>query len=281
MAEPAIRLRPEAFDNFAATYDAKFVHRLPGRWLREAVWRQLVPYVRPGMRALDLGCGTGEDAAWMARAGCHVVAADGAPAMLRVTSRKAKQWGVGDRVTTRLFDLNAPGGLGGPFDLVLSNFGALNCAADLRPLAAGLGAAVAPGGIVAAVVMGHFCAWETLWHGLRLKRTALRRWRGRATADIGGRAIPIRYWSPREIAKAFSADFGVLSVHPVGLFLPPSDLFGAIERRPRLFAALAGYEARVASWAPLARLSDHHLTLLHHNPSPPTGRGVACQVPRP
>ncbi|TWB39558.1 class I SAM-dependent methyltransferase [Nitrospirillum pindoramense] len=253
-----------AFDRFADDYDTGFAHSIPGRWLRHAVWRRVAPHVRRGMRALDLGCGTGEDALWLAHAGARVTAADGSPAMLRVTADKAARFGMGDRVDTRIVDLNAPGDLGGPHDVVLSNFGALNCAMDLAPLVRALDRAVAPGGVVALVVMGRLCAWETLWYGPRLRRTAVRRWSGRSTADIGGTTIPIRYWTPGGIARAFAPSFQVLSVHPVGLFLPPSDLFARLERHPRRLTRLMRWERRAADWSGLAGLADHHLTLLRH-----------------
>jgi SAM-dependent methyltransferase len=257
------RLRPDAFDRFAADYDAGFAHTAPGRILREAVWRRLPP----ARRALDLGCGTGEDALFLARSGAEVTAADASPAMLDLAWRKAMAAGVGDRVETRLFDLNAPVALDGSYDLVLSNFGALNCALDLVPLAEVLRAAVAPGGTVVLVVMGRFCAWESLWYGLRGKGTAVRRWRGRSSADIGGETIPIRYWRPRDIAAAFTG-FTVEAVHPIGLFLPPSDLFPRLERHPRLLRRLARWEARGFPHASLAGLADHHLTLLRREDAP-------------
>lgn len=255
-------LHPSAFDSFAAGYDEDFARTGPGAFLRQFVWRQLGPYLRPEMRVLDLGCGTGEDALFLARSGCEVTAVDASPAMLDVAWNKAMSEGLGDRVDTRLFDLNAPHEIEGPFDLVLSDFGALNCVVDLDPLAAVLRKIVSPGGVVASVVMGRFCALETLWYGLHGKPTAWRRWSGLSSADIGGKRIPVRYWQPGDLAYALGPSFSIEAVHPVGLFLPPSDLFPMIERRPRLFAALARWESRVSQMGPLAYLADHHLTLL-------------------
>lgn len=260
MAE--IRLQSDAFDSFAAGYDRGFARTGPGRLLREAVWGHLSSHLKPGMRVLDLGCGTGEDALFLARSGCEVTAVDASPAMLDVAWQKAIGEGVGDRVDTRLFDLNAPHQIDGSFDLVLSDFGALNCVVDLAPLAEVLRGMIAPGGAIAAVVMGRFCALETLWYGLHGKPAAWRRWTGRSSADIGGQRIPVRYWQPGDLAHALGADFRIEAIHPVGLFLPPSDLFPLLERRPRLFAALARWESRASAMGPLAYLADHHFTLL-------------------
>lgn len=257
-----IRLRADAFDAFAADYDRGFARTGPGRLLRDSVWRRLAPHLRSDMRALDLGCGTGEDALWLAASGCQVTASDASPAMLETTWRKALDGGLGDRIETRLFDLNTPHDIEGPFDLVLSDFGALNCVVDLAPLAGALRKIVAPGGLVAAVVMGRFCALETLWYGAHGRSTAWRRWSGRTSADIGGKRIPIRYWQPGDLAHALGPGFQIEFVRPVGVFLPPSDLFPALERRPRLLARLARWEERASSSAWPAYLADHHFTLL-------------------
>ncbi len=250
-----------AFDRLAADYDSSFTHRSAARVLRTLVWSYLTPHLRPGLRVLDLGCGTGEDALWLAGQGCRVTAVDGSPEMLRATEHKAREHGLAARIETGIFDFNAPAVGGGPYDLVLSNFGAVNCAVSAAPLAAMLQAAMAPGGILAIVAMGRFCAWETAWYGLRLSSVAIRRWRGRAGAAIGGRTLPIRYWTPRGLAKDLASGFELRSIRPIGVFLPPSDLFPVVERRPKLYARLVAWETSAGSWPPLALASDHHLTI--------------------
>src|SRR5260221_9292896 len=86
------------FDAAAAGYDAAFSDSVCGRALRESVWRRLEPHVHGAINLLDLGCGTGEDAIWLARRGCNVVAVDNSTAMLSVAAAKIARAGLGARV---------------------------------------------------------------------------------------------------------------------------------------------------------------------------------------
>src|SRR5688572_10516041 len=172
----AARHDAAAFDEAARAYDSEFAGTTIGVRLREAVWSRIAPFVKPGMHALDLGCGTGEDALWLARSGCRVTAADGSPAMLDRVAAKAARLNLAHRVKPIVLDLNAPMESpppGHPFDLAMSNFGAINCVEDLGALAERLGKWIKPGGVVALVFMGRFCAWESAYYAARLDRRAM------------------------------------------------------------------------------------------------------------
>ena len=262
--------RASAFDEFAPTYDADFSGTTTGIWLREAVWSALEPFVKAGMSVLDLGCGTGEDAMWFARNGCEVTAADGSPAMLEQVAAKAARLHLTQHVETIRIDLNAleaaPPGL--PFDLVLSNFGAINCIDDLVSFGRRLENWVKPDGVVALVFMGRFCAWESAYYLARFDRSAARRWTGRATAAVGSRRVTVRYWSKNDIVRALGPSFLVLAVRGIGTFLPPSYLFHWVDRRPRLSRTLARWERCAAHQWPLSRMADHMAVILRRRDTP-------------
>jgi SAM-dependent methyltransferase len=268
------------FDTVAADYDPGFTRRRLGRWLRAAVWEWLADAFRLGDRVLELGCGTGEDAIWLARRGVQVVATDAAPRMLAVAQRKAAAAGVADRIVFERLDLSTLGDrrleisaesisnlrspISTPYDGAFSNFGALNCLPDRRPLAEALARWVRPGGRVVLVVMGPLCPWELAWYLLHgAPRTAFRRLRpGGIEAHIGtGATVRVWYPSPRRLRAEFVPGFRHLETAGIGAFLPPSYLDHLVERWPPLFEALAHLDRRFARTFPWTWLNDHYLAV--------------------
>lgn len=268
------------FDSVARDYDAAFTKTAVGRLLRERVWQILVDLGIGGLgyldannsnqqtpkslnqQALELNCGTGEDAVWLAQQGFRVLATDISPVMVALTENKARQNGAIGRIQTQVRSFAEVGNLEGPFDLVFSNFGGINCASpeELRKLSLDLQKLVAPGGYFVAVVMSRFCWWETQYYLLKMKpREAFRR-RSRESVQAcldENTTVPTWYYSPDEIRRHFP-DFQAKRVLPVGFWLPPSYLNPFFEKRPRLLGLLNFLEKNGApAW--LAPASDHFL----------------------
>ncbi len=255
-----------AFDPLAATYDAAFTDTIIGRYLRDQVQARLAQHFNAGDHVLELGCGTGEDALWLAQRGVRVIATDASPRMLAVAQAKCAA-----QPTVRVepldlqqlsSDSNPNFSLStSPFDGVYSSFGPLNCLTEWRELAEWLAQRVKPGGIIGLGVMSPFCLWEPLWHGLHgTLRIATRRWRRstRFQPDDNATPITVTYPTLRRLNRDFAPHFRPVYVRPLGLFLPPSDVFGVIEKRPRLLRLLLSLEQRFGHVRQLALLADHY-----------------------
>ncbi|GAA4397454.1 hypothetical protein GCM10023088_80690 [Actinomadura verrucosospora] len=116
-----------------------------------AVLVQEAADLEPGT-ALDLGCGEGADAVWLARRGWRVTAVDISGVALERAAGHAEEAGVADRVDWQRRDL-AVSFPEGSYDLVSAQF--LHSPADMprEEVLRAAAAAVAPGGIL--LVAGH------------------------------------------------------------------------------------------------------------------------------
>src|ERR1700722_16000788 len=117
-----------AFDAIASGYDSQFTATTLGAAMRRAVWARCAVRFASGSRVLEMNCGTGEDALWLARRGVKVLATDVSAAMLQVAQDKLTASPAGALARfQRLAWEDLDSFDEGPFDGLLSNFGGLNC----------------------------------------------------------------------------------------------------------------------------------------------------------
>lgn len=118
--------------------------------------RQYVENLTPG-HALELGCGKGDDAVWLARQGWAVVAVEISRAALGIAATNAERAGLAGRITFEQHDLSQsfPEGT---FDLVTASFLA---AFPREPVFRRAGEAVAPGGHLLIVDHGSRSPWSS------------------------------------------------------------------------------------------------------------------------
>ena len=264
IAGSALPLSPQgaAFDAIAYDYDRIFTHSILGKAQRLLVHEALRGHFRKGQRVLDLNCGTGEDAIHLASQGVSVLACDVSERMLEIARIKAAAHGSEltlDFAVCANEDLNALHDRA-PFDGVLSNFGGLNCTADLAGVARSLVHLVRPGGEVFLCMLGPFCAWEIFWYSVRAQwRKAFRRMKpGGAEAKIGAAGIRVYYPTVRAIQNAFASSFELVSWRGVGVVLPPSWMEPLFQHHPALVSLLTRVD-RTLGRAPVFRAAADHI----------------------
>jgi len=256
-----------AFDELANDYDRAFTRSGVGSILRGMVWRRLESVLPAQGSVLELGCGTGEDAVWLARAGHRVVAIDASVEMIHLARLKAVAAGCADRIEFHCLPMEALGSLPGSarFDAVLSNFGAINCVPDLRALGATLAPRLVPGATLLFAVMGRYVPWEWLWYLARGQWSKAFRRLGRD--GVVWRGMRIVYPTPALLEAGLRPHFAVSRVSGLGCVLPPGYAAGWLERSPRVLWFLAALERGLARHEAFAAISDHYLFEAQYAPA--------------
>jgi len=255
------------FDAIAGSYDRTFTDSPIGRAQRSAVWPELLAAFRPGSEVVEIGCGTGVDACFLAERGVSVFGFDRSEEMIRVAGaridhRRRYFRDASVELATwpaeRIAEL-APGRL---FDGALSNFGALNCLAGLRQFAGQLARCLKPRAPALVCLMGRLCVWEVVWFLMRGQpRPAFRRF---SRNGVMARLAPdeflrVHYPGVGELEREFSPGFRLRDVKAVGLAVPPSYTDACARKFPRLLKLAARADSRIARYPLLRTLGDHIL----------------------
>ena len=254
-----------AFDRVAASYDDAFTKTAIGCAQRKQVWPRLLGAFPPGSCILELNCGTGEDARFLAMQGRSVLACDASAAMIAVArSRERTQDHLPSRGRLEYLEIANENlnslSVERPFDGAFSNFSGLNCLVDLKTVAFALSNLIRIDGRLLICVWSRLCAVEVVWfmaHGQAKK--AVRRFSGRATARVGETTISVSYPSVREIRKAFFPWFRLTTRRAVGLFVPPSYLEPIARNHPKMLARLESIDRLCTTWPGLRDFGDHVL----------------------
>jgi SAM-dependent methyltransferase len=265
-----------AFDAIAADFDLRF-----GAWRsvaaqRRAVRTELLRAFPEGGRILEIGGGTGEDAAFMAARGFTVHLTDASPAM--VSQARARLIPLGsqaevasaeelDDFAVRRLSLGKA-----RFDAAFSNFAPLNCVADLRPVARGLAHLLNPGAPAMLVLFGTLCPGEMVTEIFRGRpHFALRRFhRGTVSARLAGREFQIVYHRRAALEEVFAPWFVLERRVGIGVAVPPSAAEPWITQHPRLLAVMESFD-RLLSRS-LAILGDHVLYQFRRTAEPVRSR---------
>jgi ubiquinone/menaquinone biosynthesis C-methylase UbiE len=251
-----------AFDRIAQDYDQVFTNTLIGRAQRDAVWKVLTRTFRANDKVLELNCGTGEDALFLAGNGISVFALDASPQMIASAERRLHHNSPEnppvfcELPTERIGELHPET----QFDGAFSNFSGLNCIADLRPVASSLASLVKQNGRLLLCFSTRFCLIEIVYYlAVGQWRKALRRCKGYTEVTIDGAQFTVYYPTLREIRRSFAPDFRLDSCTGIGVAVPPSYLEGWARRHPRLFLLLGSLEGLLAAVPVLRSTGDHVL----------------------
>jgi len=255
------------FDQEASLYDEKFTNSKIGIILRQFVW-DYIDSILPennSLRILELNCGTGEDAVYLAKKGHQILATDISGEMIRIVEKKVKENGHSKSIKTLQCDIKYLDKIdrASEFDLIFSNFGGLNCLDPhaLSSLSTNASKLLKTNGRFIAVVMTNFCLWESFYFLTKLKFHEVFR---RFTKDvikvrIGESEIDTWFYSPKGFYKLFNSKFNFIAAKPIGLTVPPSYLEPFFASRNSTLKTLKNFDIKLNNISILARIADHFL----------------------
>ncbi len=255
------------FDQIAENYDDEFSNSSIGKLQRQVVWNYLDIFLRDrqSLNILELNCGTGEDAIWLAQKGHNIVATDVSPEMINVAKFKADTAGLNDKLSFSVLDLSKPETFptDAKFDLVFSNFGGFNCISpdSFQKAMPEIAELLKPKGRFIAVIMPKFCLWESFYFVVKGKRSEVFR-RNRSTpviVSVGNYSVSTWYYSPSEVSGICRKKFKTTKKLAVGIFIPPSYLNLFFSRHPRSLEFCSRLEKTFGSLSILSGISDHFI----------------------
>jgi len=254
-------MQQQVFDAYAATYDDHFTNSLIGKAQRKQVYRHAnnnAYFFRKCV--LEVNCGTGEDAIWLANQGANVLATDVSKEMLKVARSKVTDKDIEfKQLSAQAIGTLAPEKYGSIF----SNFGGLNCLTENELIQFKNGCVMLQGyeDQLVFVVMGTKCIWEKLYFYFKKDTEKAKRRLDRQGVEtvIGTSQFRTYYYSPNQIKKIFKEHYYHLATKPVGLFVPPSYLEPYFKNRNGLFFILKLLDRLFGSISFFSNYADHYL----------------------
>lgn len=210
-ADSCLTSAADAYDSIAAEYDRAI---RGDEWMRLALHAHFLKVFRPGERVLDVACGTGIDAVFLAAHGMAVVGIDGSPAMI---ARLQQRTATNRVVRGEVLRIDELGALTETFDGAISAFAGLNTA-DLDGFSRELARLLRPGGRAILHLLNAWNAWEWLGglrHGHWLRPARER------SFPIGGQPVRHRLFFAREAYALFEPWFALRQTYGLGVLRPP------------------------------------------------------------
>jgi 2-polyprenyl-3-methyl-5-hydroxy-6-metoxy-1,4-benzoquinol methylase len=258
-----LRETQAAFDSVAADYDGPRGNNVLIQRMRATMWREFERRFARHARLIDLGCGTGLDAAHLAQSGRTVLATDWSPLMVERTAQRAADANLTGRLQARCVGAHELQQLDGVHDGVYSNFGPLNCVPDLRQMSQQCQRLLRPGGLAIFSVIGRICPWEYLYYRWRRpERARIRSAIGPVAVGMNRHTIWTSYYRPMEFYGSFAEHFDLVEYRGLSLFLPPPYLAHWHDRHPRLLEWLGRVDDVAGGWPGLRNAGDHFLIVM-------------------
>ena len=205
---------------------------------RNTIRKHVESYLQPKHKILEINAGSGIDAVYFAEKGHSVLATDISASAKNHIENKI---GTSDSALRfRQISFTLLEAINEKFDQIFSNFGGLNCTADLAPVFNQFDQLLHPEGYASLVIMPPYYPWEML-SSLKGNKTAFRRFKADDLANVGNATIPVFYFTPNQIKKAFPDNFRHVKTRNIGTFYPSAH-FSSFEKYQNAISRLIRFD---------------------------------------
>ena len=258
----------QAFSAQAPAFDSYDESNVILQWMRRQVYRHEEEFLSPGDSILELNAGTGIDAVYFAQKGHRVLAIDNADGMLHELRNKIRRLNLEGKIRAADRSFTELNGLPEEkFDHVFSNFGGLNCIADLHLVTDQLPRLLNPGATVTFVIMPRVCPWELLHLLTGNMKLALRRFSPSGTiATIEHFQFLTYYYSPRDVVRSFDSRFRLLRLRGLASLSPPPHMTAFALKHRSIYNSLTWFDEHCSHLPPFNRWADHTIITMKYSP---------------
>ncbi len=264
-------MQESPFDKIAPFYDELFSDTEIGLYLKQIVWNYLNENLpKTELNILEINCGTGVDAIYLAQKGHNVVATDQSAEMIKNAQLKLKDVQSANVIFQQMDIRDIKNNfIDQKFELIFSNFGGLNCIDknEIKKFGNDIRGILNTGGRIIAVIMPPLSVWDFLYFLFIVDPLkGIKRLLSKPIeAYIYESEVTVNYFSPGSFAKLLGDEFKVNKIIPVGFFLPPIYLDNYFKKYSKVLKKLNKFEKGAATKPCLANLSNHYLIDLQFN----------------
>jgi len=269
------------FDDLAPTYDKDIAANEVTIRMRKIFRKALLEAFHSGRRVIEIGCGTGIDALWLAEQGIDVVATDISQGMVDRVTEKARAMALESKLICRKLAAKDVGLLGQEFgsesfDGAYSHAGALNMEPELARVPAQLRPLLRETSPFVCSVINRTSLFEVLFYlGVLRPRKAFRRLGNPVPIPISRSGplqryvVPSRFYTPSDNRRLFEAHFVLTRLQALQLFVPPANLTREYSFLKPIFAPLELLETQLSTRRPWNEWGHHTNFVFRRREFPP------------
>ncbi len=207
-------------------------------WMRNRVRTHLLKHLNPNSRLLEINCGSGIDAVFLAKKGYRVHATDIAEGMVMYVKSKIILENLNSFLSCETLPFNQLNQIkNNSYNQLFSNFGGLNCSNlnELEAIFDSFKYLLLPNGRITLVIMPKICIWEMLSF-FKGNKKAFRRFKKEGVlANIEGLKVRTYYHSKKQIKQLLSKDYEEFKIENICFFGPTGNRIHYPKKNPLLF----------------------------------------------